>query len=132
MTGKTMRRMKQPSEALAKLWKDTFMKDAAKFMGPTFLEVEDFHGEFTDTNGEVWKILGSLAGREMACEKIATNEIFIWDRWEVSLLKRPERHAKATKTVEITWAEKKKKEKEKEEIKKPSKEAIQLNLFKDE
>ena len=124
----TMKKVKSPSEALARLWKEYFMKDAGKFIGPTHLQVEDYHSEFTDKKGVTWKIWGSLEGRDMICENLTTTEFCIWDRWQVSLLKHPEKHAKSERIVKVTWPEpeKKKRVKKSDEIIEPT---PQLNLF---
>jgi hypothetical protein len=97
-----MKRMKYPTPALAGLWKKNFLNDTAKFAKSTHLEPEDFMTEFTDKDGEQWRILGAMAHKDMPCEKISTGDVFIWDRWEVSLLKHPNHHNRTSKTVEYS------------------------------
>lgn len=126
-----MKKLKQPSEAVASMWKRSFMNDAAKFAGPTNLKPEDFHTEFTDNKGVIWKILGALEGKEMPCENVETKEIFIWDRWKVSELKHPEKHAAYKRKVEFIFPEpvKKKKTATKLEETESKEDSAQLNLF---
>ena len=128
-----MKRMKYPTPALAGLWKKNFHNDTAKFAKSTHLEPEDFMTEFTDKDGEQWRILGAMAYKDMPCEKISTGDVFIWDRWEVSLLKHPEHHNRTSKTVEFRQPEKKKratkKKKEDEEVLIPKSNDSQLSLF---
>jgi len=103
-----MKRLKYPSEALAGLWKKNYMRDTSKFAKSTFLENSDYMREFKDEQGEAWRILGAIEGKEMPCEKISTGEVFIWDKWNVSLLVRPEEHNRTSKTIVLTFPEKKK------------------------
>ena len=124
-----MKKVKAPSEALANLWKEYYMKDAGKFIGPTHLEITDYHSEFTDNKGVVWKIWGSLEGRDMPCENLSSGEFFLWDRWQVSLLKHPEKHAKATRVITVTWLEPEKKKKVKKADDEVEETTPQLNLF---
>jgi hypothetical protein len=123
-----MKRMKYPTPALADLWKKNFLRDTKKFAKSTHLEPEDFLAEFTDVDGEAWRILGSMEGKDIPCEKISTGDVFIWDRWDVSNLVRPDEHAKSTKIVIMVEPEKKKRTRKKaEDI--VSEETTQLSLF---
>lgn len=124
-----MKRLKYPTPSLAGLWKKNFLRDTAKFAKSTHLEPEDFMTEFTDKDGEQWRILGAMEHKDMPCEKISTGEVFIWDRWEVSLLKHADYHAKVSRNIEYVQPEKKKKtrKKKEEEVSKP--ENPQLSLF---
>lgn len=124
-----MKKVKKPTASLAKLWQEYFYKDAGKFIGPTHLQTADWHTEFTDAKGEVWKILGSLEGRDMPCEKLSTGEVFLWDRWQVSLLKHPERHLTATRKSEFFFPEKTKKRASKKIQEDTPSVTPQLNLF---
>lgn len=128
-----MKRMKYPTPALAELWKKNFQNDTAKFAKSTHLEPEDFMTEFTDKDGEQWRILGAMAYKDMPCEKISTGDVFIWDRWEVSLLKHPEHHIRTSKTVEYRQPakEKKKRVTKKKEEEAPITKSVdsQLSLF---
>lgn len=104
-----MKKMKLPVQALLTVWEDNFRKDTNKFIKATYLEPEDLGKEFTDREGVTWKILGSMEGKDMPCQKVGTNEVEIWDRWKVSQYVRPEKHAKALKKVEFTHSSDKKK-----------------------
>lgn len=121
-----MKRVKSPSESLAKLWKEMFFKDAGKFIGPTHLQIDDYLSTFTDKKGAAWKIHGSLEGKDLPCENIETGEFFLWDRWQVSLLKHPDKHAKATRIVTVTFPEVVKKRAKKSDA---VPETPQLDLF---
>lgn len=103
-----MKRIIYPTPALANLWKKNFLKDTAKFAKSTHLCPEDYMGTFKDKNGEEWRILGALEGKELPCENLTTGDVFIWDRWEVSLLRRPEDHERTSRKVEVHFPEKKK------------------------
>ena len=120
--------MKYPTPALAGLWKKNFLRDTNKFAKSTHLEPEDYMVEFTSPDGEKWRILGAMEGKDLPCEKISTGDAFIWDRWDVSLLVRPEEHARASKVIVMVEPEKKKRatKKKTEEI---VPESPQLSLF---
>ena len=109
------------------LWEKNFRHEASKFISATHLQCEDLGKEFTDHNGVVWKLLGQMDGREMPCENQETKEIFIWDRWKVSQLVRPEEHLKAAKRTEFIFPTKEKRRTKKEP--KLKAEQLQLNLF---
>lgn len=95
-----MRRVKPPSEAVANMWKRTFMNETSKFIGSTYLTPEDYHRTFVH-EGTEWKILGWLEGRnEIPCEKVENGEVYMWDKWKCSEAVRPERHAAALKGAE--------------------------------
>jgi hypothetical protein len=104
-----MKKLKYPSAAVAKLWRKNFINDAAKFVRSTNLVPEDFERIFTDSHGKEWKILGSMDGRDLPCQLLESGEVFIWDRWKVSLLIYPEKHEKFQKKVETMFPTVKKK-----------------------
>lgn len=104
-----MKRIKYPTPVLLDYWKKNFEREMAKFIKSTHLQLEDYMGEFQDSDGESWKILGVIDNKEMACEKISSSEVFIWDRWRVSQLKRPDEHKKADKKIEYVVPDKRKK-----------------------
>lgn len=126
-----MKRLKYPTPVLVELWKKNFLRDTNKFAKSTHLLPEDYMAEFTDHKGEKWRILGVIEGKDMPCEKISTGEVFIWDRWDVSLLARPEEHARTDRKVITTMPEKKKRvaKKKIEEVEVKKEESSQLSLF---
>jgi hypothetical protein len=124
-----MKRMKYPTPALADLWKKNFMRDTMKFAKSTHLLPEDYMAEFEDSTGEKWRVLGCIEAKEMPCEKISSGEVFIWDRWKVSLLVRPAEHKKAERRVEMVFPEKKKKSRKKAEETPEVASSPQLSLF---
>jgi hypothetical protein len=129
-----MRRMKEPTPALANLWKKNFINDTSKFAKSTHLEPEDYMTEFTDKKGEKWIILGSIEGKEIPCQNVETREVYVWDRWDVSSLKHPEIHEKNTSKQEFFFPEKKKgRAKKVEKIETPTaSDNTQLSLFEEE
>lgn len=113
---------------LVLIWEKVFINDTSKFISSTRLNPEDLGAVFEDENGESWKVLGMMEGKDLPCEKLSTGEIFVWDRWKVSNLVHPEEHANAQRIVEYIHpvpvkATRKKKE-EKEIV-----ENTQLDLF---
>jgi hypothetical protein len=70
--------------------------------------------------------------KDMPCEKISTGEVFIWDRWDVSLLRQSEEHARVSRTIEYVQPEKKKKTRKKKEEEPVKPENPQLSLFEEE
>jgi hypothetical protein len=130
-----MRKFKKPTPAVAALWKKNFNNDCSKFARSTNLTRDDFHREFADAEGKTWKILGSMEGKDMPCELLETGEIYIWDRWKVSLLIYPEKHKEYDLKTQVVFPSTKKKRATKskaveEETKTPRPE--QLNLFGEE
>jgi hypothetical protein len=123
-----MKKMKYPTPALAGLWKKNFLRDTNKFAKSTHLEPEDYMAEFTSPDGEKWRILGAMEGKDLPCENISSGYAFIWDRWDVSLLVRSAEHAKSAKVIVMVEPEKKKRvtRKKTEEI---IPESPQLSLF---
>jgi hypothetical protein len=87
-----MKQLKPPSPAVADLWKKNYMKDAAKFISPTYLDAEDYHGTFKDHKGVEWRILGAITSKEIPCQIVETEEVFIWQAWDVSQLVHPDKH----------------------------------------
>lgn len=83
---------------LIKVWEKIFINDTSKFIGSTRLKPEDL-GKTFENAGETWTILGMMEGKDMACQN-SKGEIFIWDRWKVSLQMYPEQHENAKKNVE--------------------------------
>jgi len=110
-----MRRLKYPPQTLINVWKKNFLRDAAKFTKTTHLTSEDYLSEFKDSEGETWRILGIIEGREMPCLNISTGIVHVWDRWQVSMIKYPEEHKKSDRKVEYIYPEKKKKSRKKNE-----------------
>ena len=108
-----MKRIKYPTSTLLDFWKKNYERELSKFTRTTYLRMEDYMSEFKDGE-ETWKILGVIDGKEMACEKISTGEVFVWDRWQVSLLKHPEAHKRGARKIELIYPDKKKKKTEKE------------------
>lgn len=90
-------------DGLVKSWERQFLNETAKFISGTFLQREDLGKIFIDSQGQEWKILGQMDGKDMPCEKISTNEIFVWDRWKVSALVYPDKHAKAAQKTEYIY-----------------------------
>ena len=116
---------------LVVIWEKVFINDTSKFISSTRLKPEDLGAIFEDENGETWKVLGMMEGKDLPCEKVSTGEIFIWDRWKVSNLVHPEEHANAKKVVQYIYPEPVKdtrKKKEKVEVT----ENTQLDLFVEE
>lgn len=113
---------------LVVIWERVFINDTAKFISSTRLKPEDLGAVFADEDGESWKVLGMMEGKDLPCEKMSTGEIFVWDRWKVSNLVHPEEHANAMKAVEYifpTPVKPTRKKKEKIEVV----ENVQLDLF---
>ena len=109
-------------------WEKNFINDTSKFISSTRLKSQDLGVIFEDEDGESWKILGMMDGKDLPCEKIATGEIFIWDRWKVSNIVHNEEHVNAKKIIEYIIPEpikavRKKKEPVIKEV------DSQLNLF---
>jgi hypothetical protein len=132
-----MKRLTYPTPAVAKLWRKNFINDSAKFVRATNLVPEDFERVFTDSQGKEWKILGSMEGRDLPCQLLESGEVYIWDRWKVSLLIYPEKHEKFQKKVETVYPSTKKKRVKavKTEVKtelEPEKLVEQLDLFSEE
>jgi hypothetical protein len=138
-----MRKIKLPSDnnyfgvttksTLIQLWEKQFLNESNKFISGTYLQPEDLGREFEDAEGEKWKIIGQMDGKDMPCEKLSTGEIFVWDKWKVSGFVHPEKHAKATKKVEFVFPKVKGKRTKKEKtslipIEKAEK-VQQLDLF---
>ena len=94
-----MRRLTTVPDALIQLWERQFKNDTSKFYPATFLQPEDLGREFADTKGDLWNIVGSLDGKEMACRHLKSGHIYIWDRWKISNLIYSEKHTKATKFI---------------------------------
>jgi len=117
---------KTPKDNMIALWEKNFLREAGKFISSTYLKKEDLGTEFLDSSGEKWKILGYVGGKELPCEKVSTGEIFIWDRWDVSMIVRSEEHQKGSKVVEYIYPEKKKTSRKKSANEKSS---SQLDLF---
>ena len=94
------------ADTVIALWEKNFLHESAKFISATHLQPEDLGAEFLDEEGEKWKILGQMDGRDMPCKKLSTDEVFVWDKWRVSKLLHPEVHEKMTKNS-VTFAPKK-------------------------
>lgn len=120
-----MKKINNPPQSLREVWRKNFIYDTQKFIKSSFLSKEDLDRTF-EFNGETWKIIGSMEGKEMTCEKLESGEVFIWDRWKVSSLLHPDVHAKANMKVEMVYPKKKERKKKAEE-EKPK----QLNMFDD-
>jgi hypothetical protein len=131
-----MKKFKRPTPALSELWKKNFHNDCSKFVRTNNLLPTDFMREFEDAEGKKWRILGSMEGRDMPCELLETGEVFIWDRWKVSLLLYPEKHLDYKLRVPVTFPTvRKKRAAKKTEEEAPREEKVenhQLNLFDDE
>lgn len=109
------------------IWAKNFTNETSKFISPTLLKPEDLKKEFLDEKGEAWIILGQTEqSRELACEKVSTQEIFLWDRWKVSTLVRPTEHTNATTTKEYIYPSTKKTRKKKDPA---DSIPLQLDLF---
>lgn len=109
------------------IWSKKFINETSKFISSTLLKPEDLGKEFQDDKGISWKILGwTEQSRELACEKIETREIFLWDRWKVSNYVRPSDHARTEQKLELIFPTKKKTRKKKDPIEKVE---LQLDLF---
>lgn len=125
-----MKKFTKVTPALVALWKKNFINDCSKFVRTNNLKREDYHREFHDEEGKTWKILGSMEGKDMPCELLETGEIYIWDRWKVSLLIYPEKHEEYKNKMPLLFPSAKKKrapKKEKEPL--PEQKTEQLNLF---
>ena len=107
------------------IWEKAFINDTSKFISSTRLKPEDLGTTFEDENGENWKVLGMMEGKDLPCENLSTGEIFIWDRWKVSNFVHPEEHANAKRIVEYIVPTPVKATRKKKEIV----ENIQLDLF---
>jgi hypothetical protein len=112
---------------ISKSWEKNFLNETSKFISATLLNPEDLGQTFKDHMGEDWKILGMTEGREMPCEKVSTGEIFLWDRWKVSLLKRPYEHHRLKQKAEYITKEPVKPTRGRKSSE--SKEPAQLSLF---
>ena len=97
-----------PKDVTMELWKKNFLHESAKFISSTHLQPSDYEREFEDEYGEKWKIVGQMDGKDMPCEKLSTGEIFIWDRWNVSAMVYPDKHAESMKLLNIKQANTKK------------------------
>ena len=129
-----MRKIAIRAESLIKLWQKNFINDTNKFIKATYLMPTDLGAEFTDEGGIRWRILGAIEGKDLACEKVDTLEIFALDRWKISMILHPEEHAKGAKTIETIYP---KKTKAKPEPKpaapvEEKKDDTQLSLFSEE
>lgn len=110
---------------MTRIWENNFIHETSKFISATHMSCDDLGKDFTDESGEKWKILGMMDGREMPCQKLSTEEIFVWDRWKVSQLLHPERHEKATRKVDYVLPSKQKTRK----TRKSQEGSVQLDLF---
>lgn len=104
-----MKRLTYPTPAVANLWRKNFINDTSKFVRSTHLVPGDFERVFMDSHGKEWKILGSMDGRDLPCQSLESGEVYIWDRWKVSLLIYPEKHEKFQKKAETIFPSTKKK-----------------------
>jgi hypothetical protein len=112
---------------LVTIWEKIFLNETSKFISSTHLKNEDLGKDFTDDEGETWKILGMMEGKDMPCQN-SKGEIFIWDRWKVSNYMYPEKHEQAKKVVEYIPMKVKPKKTKKQE----KEESLQLGLFNEE
>jgi hypothetical protein len=103
-----MRKIAIRAESLIKLWQKNFINDTNKFIKATYLQPTDLHREFEDEKGVKWRILGVIEGKDLACERVDTLEIFALDRWKVSMILHPEDHARGSKTIETIYPSSKK------------------------
>lgn len=103
-----MKQIKYPSELLLASWQKNYRRDVMKFINTTHLKLDDLMSDFCDEDGEMWKILGVIETKDVACQKISTGEVFIWDRWKVSLLKEPDEHKRTSKNVVYSFSKEKK------------------------
>jgi hypothetical protein len=101
-----MRKIAIRAESLIKVWERNFINDTNKFIKATYLLPTDLHAIFQDENGVSWKILGAIEGKELACEKVETMEIFGIDRWKISMILHPQEHANGAKTIETIYPKK--------------------------
>ena len=81
-------------DSMIQIWENNFLHESSKFISATYLQPEDLGRLFKDLEGAVWKILGQTNGREIPCENQETLEIITFDRWFVSEVLHPEKHAK--------------------------------------
>jgi hypothetical protein len=129
-----MRKIAIRAESLIKLWAKNFINDTNKFIKATYLQPTDLHAEFTDEAGVRWRILGAIEGKDLACEKVDTLEIFALDRWKISMILHPEEHAKGAKTIETIYPKKAVKAKKEPKVESAieKKDDSQLSLFSEE
>lgn len=113
-------------DTFLRIWSKNFLNETSKFISSTHLKPEDLGAIFEDHEGEKWKILGHMDGREMPCEKLSTGEIYVWDRWKVSSIVHKDKHERAKMKVE--WIEPAK-EKKTRKAAEPRPVAQQLSLF---
>lgn len=103
-----MRKIAIRAESLIKLWQKHFINDTNKFIKATYLLPTDLNAEFEDEKGVKWRILGAIEGKELACERLDTLEIFALDRWKISMILHPEDHVRGAKTIETIYPSTKK------------------------
>ena len=113
-----------------KIWEKNFVHDTSKFLGSSRLKPYDLGKTFKDVEGAEWKIVGLIEVRDLACEKLSTGEIFVWDKWKVSLLMHPEEHAKMNRKVEYVQPKKERKTRKKSVAEENKPDESQLDLFK--
>lgn len=96
-----MKKIIYAPQALIDKWRVWFLNDVSKFMNPSCLLIEDLGKEFLDSKGNKWQLLGSLETKEVGCRNLETGKIWSWDRWKVSLILRPEEHARLKNIFKI-------------------------------
>lgn len=107
------------------LWEKIYRYEQGKFARATYLDLDDLHTEFTDNSGAIWEIVGQMENTDLVCKNVSSGHYYIWDKWKVSQLKKPECHTVVEKKIPKSL---KPLTKKLEEKKKP----IQLSLSFDE
>ena len=89
-----IRRISNAPPSLLEKFALYFHNDTMKFLKATHLEVTDLYRKFTDPKTSIeWKIMGAMEGKEIICQNLTDNSFFSWDRWKVSCIMYPEKHA---------------------------------------
>ena len=81
-----------PPQCLLDVWKKNYLYEYSKFMTITYLTLEDLYTDFEDGKGVTWKIMGKMDNGDIICKNLKSEHFYTWDKWKVSMLKRPEKH----------------------------------------
>ena len=91
-----------PPQCLLDTWRKQYLYEQAKFIPSTHLRLDDLDGEFLSDN-VTWKICGQMESGDIICQNLSNEQYFMWDKWKVSNLRKPEKHAIAnTKNIKST------------------------------
>ena len=96
-----MKKRINPPQCLIDSWKKIFINEQTKFIKSTHLIPDDLNTEFKDQDNEAWEIIGQMDNGDIVCRNVSANTYYIWDKWKVSQLKRPEKHLEPFKKQKI-------------------------------